>query len=173
VRNGSDQALATARQDGLLNDCDRDQLVSGTQCQKHAPQPVADEHGRQPRIPDDAVDPLLVVAEFGFSPMLTRKSGRLQGIALHRGESKQCQVGQLCEPESRTEPRFEQPKNSARNAPHDCSPPQPAGLDHTQIPWGVGQKELRVPGRGRPELRAAAAVPAIPTRTSPSPDIGT
>ena len=43
---------------------------------------------RQPRIPDEPVDTLLVVAESGLSLKPTRKSGRLQGITVQRGESE-------------------------------------------------------------------------------------
>ena len=59
------------------------------------------------------MDPLLVVAEGGLSLEPTGKSGRLQGVTVQCGESQQRQISQLGEPESGTEPTFEQPTNRA------------------------------------------------------------
>ncbi len=82
------------------------------------------------------MDALLVVVESGLSLKSTRENGRLQEITRQRGESQQCQVGQLCEPESRTETTFEQPTNRAGNAPHGDSLPKPRDLGYIQIRWG-------------------------------------
>ena len=66
----------------------------------------------------------------------TRESGRLQRITVQCGKSEQRQISQLREPESRTEPTFEQPSDSAGNAPHGCSLSQPDELGERQIQWG-------------------------------------
>ena len=113
---------------GLVNDCDWDQLASGAEYQNNAEQPEDGVNG-QPQIASEAVYPLLVVAESGLSLKPTGKSGRVQGFTVQRGEREQCQIGQLCELESRTEPTLEQPTDSAGNAPHGCSLPQPASFD--------------------------------------------
>jgi hypothetical protein len=105
--NGRDYPLAAARQVGLVHDCDWNQLTFGAEYQDHAEQSVEGDGGKQPPIPDEPVDALLVVAESGLSLEPTGKSGRLQGFTVRRGEREQCQIGQLCEPESRTEPTAE------------------------------------------------------------------
>jgi hypothetical protein len=82
------------------------------------------------------MDALLVVAESGLSLKPTRESRRLQGVAVQRSESEQGQIGQLREPEGRTEPTLEQPATRARNAPHGCSLPHPPSLGYMRIWWG-------------------------------------
>ena len=82
------------------------------------------------------MDPFLVVVEGGLCLQPTCENGRLQGITVQCGESKQCQIGQLCVSESRIEPTSEQPTNSAGNTPHDYSLSKLFDLGYTQIWWG-------------------------------------
>jgi hypothetical protein len=136
VRDDRDYPLATAREVGLVNGCDRDQPAFGAEYQSHAEQPVEDGVNGEPQFASEAVYPLFVVAGSGPGLKPARESGRLQGTTVQCGESKQCQVDQLCEPESRTVPTFEQPTSSAGNTPHGCSLPQSASVDQTQFWWG-------------------------------------